>query len=91
MNIVILFTGEARTFPFALNKTKYNMDVLDSYNKYFFTDKFKSLCNYKIYISTDNIDIEDTINYFSKNNIGNIHMMDTNYYLTRYNNTPPLF
>lgn len=83
MNIIFLFTGEARTFPFPpdKNKNKNNIDIFDSYNKYIFTDKFKSLCNYKIYISTNNIDIEDTINYFEKNNIGNIHLMDTNYYL----------
>lgn len=84
MNIIFLFSGEARTSPFNLNKQLRSSDILNSYNKFIFTDKFKTLYKYKIYISTNNLDVEDTINYFSKSNIGNIHLHDTNFYL---NNT----
>jgi len=57
------------------------MNILDSYNKYIFTDEFRTSCNYRIYITTDDIHIDDTVNYFTKENIGNIHMLSTNYYL----------
>jgi hypothetical protein len=87
--IIFLFSGNARTFPFGPNNEKRNQEILDSYNKFIFTEKFKNLYEYKIYISTDNINIEDTINYFSINNIGNIHLQDTNYYLNDINNKIP--
>jgi hypothetical protein len=79
--IIFLFSGQARTSPFNINNSKRNIDILNSYNKYIFTEKFKSLYKYKIYISTDDLHLEDTINYFSKDNIGNIHLHDTNFYL----------
>ena len=80
-NIIFLFSGESRTFPFNIDQNKRKTCILDSYNKYIFTDKFKSLYKYKIYISTSDIHLDDTINYFSKNNIGNIHLLDTDFYL----------
>jgi hypothetical protein len=81
MNIIFLFSGTARTFPFNNDSSKRRTKILESYNKYIFTEKFKSLYNYKIYISTDDIHVEDTINYFNINNIGNIHLLNTDFYL----------
>lgn len=81
MNLIFLITGNARNSPFNIDISKRNMDILNSYDKYIFTDKFKSLYKYKIYISTDDIDISETINYFSKENIGNIHLLNNDYYL----------
>ena len=75
MSIIFLFTGNARTFPFNIYHNMRNAEILDSYNKYIFTDKFKSLYKYKIYISTDDIHLSDTIYYFSEN-IGNIHLLN---------------
>lgn len=98
--IVFLFTGQARTSPFALNKLEKSNCIMDSYNTFLFTDLFKKTYNYKIYISTDDVHLENTINYFKEENIGNIHLFDTNffqkpinseiedvsYYLNNYNN-----
>jgi hypothetical protein len=80
-NIIFIFTGTARSSPFSLITENRHMEILDIYNTYLFTDEFKSLYNYKIYISTDNINLEDAINYFSLENIGNIHLHDTDFYL----------
>ena len=85
MSIIFLFTGNARTFPFNIYHNMRNAEILDSYNKYIFTDKFKSLYKYKIYISTDDIHLSDTIYYFSEN-IGNIHLLNTGYYLKDVDN-----
>ena len=60
-NIIFLLTGESRTFPFSLNKQKRNINILNSYNKFIFTDEFKTLYDYKLYISTDDIHLHDTI------------------------------
>lgn len=46
MSIIFLFTGNARTFPFNIYYNMRNAEILDSYNKYIFTDKFKSLYKY---------------------------------------------
>jgi len=86
MNILFLFTGNARSFPFNIENNKRSHEILYSYNKYIFTDKFKKLYKYKIYFSTDDIHLEDTINYFSINNIGNIHLLNTNFYLKNIEN-----
>jgi hypothetical protein len=80
-NIIFLFSGQARTSPFNINKDMRNMDILKSYNDFIFTDEFKRLYNYKIYISTDDIHLNDTINYFGKENVGNIHLLNTEFYL----------
>jgi hypothetical protein len=78
--IVFLFTGEARTSPFAHNPSPKSNEIMNSYIKYIFTDEFKSKYKYKIYISTNDIHLSNTINYFDSSNIGNIHLMNTNYY-----------
>ena len=83
--IVFLFSGESRTFPFSINKHMRSEKILESYNKFIFTEKFKKMYNYKVYITTDDLHLRDTINYFSSSNIGNIHLLNTNYYLI-----PPL-
>jgi hypothetical protein len=80
-NIIFLFSGQSRTSPFNIDYSKRKNVILDSYNKYIFTENFKSLYNYKIYITTDDIHLQDTINYFSIENIGNIHTLKTGFYL----------
>lgn len=87
--IIFLFSGNARTFPFNNNQMMRKKQLLESYNKYIFTDKFKNLYEYRVYITTDNIHLEDTINYFSSNNIGNIHLLDTEFYLKQIDNKIP--
>lgn len=79
--IIFLFSGQSRNSPFSLNYNNRNIDILNSYNTFIFTPEFKQLYSYKIYISTDNIHLDDTISYFSEENIGNIHLLNTEYYL----------
>jgi len=85
MSIIFLFSGESRSFPFSHNTNK-SSDILKSYNDFIFTDKFKSIYNYKIYFTTDDLHLENTISYFKLNNIGNIHLLKTNFYLKKINN-----
>jgi hypothetical protein len=86
-NICFLFTGQTRTSPFSINFSALDkvsgggQDILESYEKYIFTTKFKKKYDYKIFISTDDIHLNNTINYFSEEKIGNIHLLNTDFYL----------
>ena len=84
-NIVFLFCGESRTSPISLNNEKRSIDILNSYNKYIFTEEFKSKYNYKIFISTDDINLSDTFDYFLQENVENIHLLNTNNYYKNIN------
>jgi hypothetical protein len=78
--IAILFNGQMRAN--SLNP-EYKSDtlILDSIAKYFINDEFKSKYEYDIFISTDNnIDIKHT-NAFFGNNLKNIHIIETDWYL----------
>lgn len=72
--IVFLFTGHSRNSPFANNPDITNYEILKSYNDIVFTDDFKRTYKYKIYMSTDDINLEKTLSYFGEENIGNIHL-----------------
>jgi hypothetical protein len=85
--IVFLFSGNARTSPFTVDKEKRSQAILDSYNQYIFTESFKEKYDYEVYITSDNIHLQDTIQYFSKNHIKNIHLLDSEYYLTHNSDT----
>lgn len=84
-NIFLLFCGQSRTSPFSLNNEKRSIEILNSYNKYIFTEEFKSKYNYKIFITTDDIHLSDTFDYFLQENIENIHLLNTNYYYKNIN------
>jgi len=85
--VVFLFSGNARTFPFNQEPSKRSAAILESYNKYLFTESFKQNYDYEIYITTDNLHLEDTIRYFSENHIKNIHLLNNDYYLTTNSDT----
>jgi hypothetical protein len=78
MSIIFLFSGQSRTSPFAHNYNPNN--ILESYNKFIFTPEFKSQYKYKIYITTDDIHLANTFSYFNETNIGNIHLLNSDYY-----------
>lgn len=79
--IFFLFSGQSRSSPFALRPTPESRQIMDSYNSFVFTELFKSKYEYKVYISTDDIHLQRTIEYFSESKIGNIHLLDTGYYM----------
>lgn len=88
--IAIVFSGQIRenglgyTVPTDLSediKADYLHDILESYDKNFFTSEFKECVEYDIFISTDTIDIEKALTYFGKDKVKNIYLSDTNYYL----------
>lgn len=83
---IFLFSGQSRVFPFCKDKSKRNVEVLNSFNKYVFTEDFKRLYDYQIFISTDDIHLSDSINYFGKEHIENIHLLNTGYYYKNINN-----
>lgn len=78
--IAFLFSGEARCNPLSHNSHKQN-NILNSYNNFLFTDKFKENYQYDIFISTDDIHLENTFKYFGYENIKNIHLLKTDFYL----------
>lgn len=80
MNIVFLFSGQSRTSPFSLNPSEKSHSILNSYKKFIFTKKFKSLYKYKIYITSDDLNLDSTNMYFGDDNIGNIHLLNRGYY-----------
>ena len=84
-NIIIFFTGQFRTNPLSNNSNVSNK-IIESYNKFLFTHEFKQKYNYKIFISTDDINLDSVINYFGKENICNIHCDNNNWYLKEINN-----
>jgi hypothetical protein len=59
----------------------YLHDILESYSKHFFTDEFKNDNDYDIFISTDFINVEKTLDFFGKDNVKNIHLSNNEYYL----------
>ena len=73
MSIVFLFSGQARTSPFSLNPSDNSNIILNSYYKFVFTEKFKRLYKYKIYITSDYLNLHVINMYFGEANIGNIH------------------
>ena len=83
MNIIFLFSGQSRTSPFS-HKGRSN-EILNSYNQYLFTDNFKKMFNYKVYVSTDDIHLQDFRNYFG-DKIGNIHLLNTEFYQKQIEN-----
>jgi hypothetical protein len=85
--VVFLFSGNARSSPFTTELEKRSKLILDSYNKFIFTEDFKENYDYEVYITADNIHLQDTIQFFSDNHIKNIHLLDTDYYLSTKPNT----
>ena len=53
MSVIFLFLGNIRTSPFNLHTEQRNHDILKSYDKFLFTEEFKSLYN--------NLDINKSI------------------------------
>jgi hypothetical protein len=87
-NIALLFCGQTRTNPLSNNSVKHEI-ITDAWEKYIFTERFKELYKYDIYISTDDIDIDKTLEYFGKENIKNIHTLDNDWYLNPVKNKIP--
>jgi hypothetical protein len=79
--IIFLFTGQSRKSPFSNNNDNESNDILKSYDKYIFTNEFRENYKYKIYMSTDDINIELVKRYFCPNTIGNIHLFNNDFYL----------
>ena len=83
--IAFLFTGQTRKNPLSTS-TDVHEYILDGYTNFIFTPEIKSQYNYDIFISTDNIDIPKTINYFGIEHVKNIHLHDTDEYYNNINN-----
>ena len=87
--IGIVFSGQIRENSLGNNPIvvpdcvpiDYLHDILESYRKHFFTDEFKNDNDYDTFISTDNTNIEKTLDFFGKDNVKNIHLSNNDYYL----------
>jgi hypothetical protein len=78
--VAILFSGQIRENTLGYNENACD-DILNSYSAHFITDKFKEHCDYDIFIETDNINIEKTLDFFGKDKVKNIHCENTGYYI----------
>lgn len=78
--VAILFSGQIRENTLGYNDNACE-DISNSYSTHFITDKFKEHCDYDIFIETDNINIEKTLDFFGKDKVKNIHCENTGYYL----------
>ena len=78
--VAFLFSGQSRTNSLNHKYRKDNL-VCESIQKNVLTNEFKNKYKYDIFISTDDLHIENTFNFFGKENIKNMHFFDTGYYL----------
>jgi len=75
--IAIMLTGQIRTN--GLSKLSNDTTILDSIRQNLLNDIFKDHYDYDIFISTDQIDINKTIEYFGIN-LKNINITEENWY-----------
>jgi hypothetical protein len=82
IKVAILFVGQIRTNSLSLiNEHTNPKDIINSYNTYLFTNEWKDKIDYDIFISTDDMHLKNTFEYFGNENIKNIHLMEPNYLL----------
>ena len=86
--LAFLFSGESRCNPLSHNSHKRN-EILESCNNFLFTKELKENYKYDIFISTDDIHLENTYNYFGIENIKNVHLLNTNFYFETINKNIP--
>lgn len=86
--IAFLFSGQARCNPLSHNSHKKN-EILESYDKFIFTEEFKQNYQYDIFISTDDLNLENTFKYFGYDSIKNIHLLNTDFYYKPISNPIP--
>jgi len=77
-SIAILFTGQIRNNELGDNLIT-NKSIVNSYNKFIFTERFKKEFTCDIFISTDNINLNKANKYFGTA-LKNIHLHNNNYY-----------
>jgi hypothetical protein len=87
--VAILLSGQSRTNGLSLNPTKHTT-ILNSWDKYIFTDEFKAAYDYDIYITSDTLDVSASLDYFGPERVKNIHLLDTNYYMKPVTAIPPI-
>ena len=75
----IIYSGQMRSNSLNPNFTHDDI-ILESINKYFLNEEFKNKFDYDIFISTDTIDIDKSLDFF-KDNLKNIHITEINWYM----------
>ena len=87
--IAILYAGQIRSNSLSSIHVTNDNSILESIESYFLNEKFKEKYDYDIFISIDEVDIEKTLDFFGKDNVKNIHLIENNYYLNPIQNTIP--
>ena len=80
IKIAILFVGQIRTNSLSL-VNEHPKDIINSYDKYFFTNEWKEKVDHDIFITTDDMHLRNTFEYFGNDKIKNIHLMEPNFLL----------
>lgn len=70
-----LFTGQGRCNPLSFNNYP-NYAILEGYTNNIFTNEFKEKFDYDIFISTDDIHLQKTFDYFGADHVKNIHILE---------------
>jgi len=87
--VAFLISGQARTNGLGLNPIKHAA-ILDSWTQHIFTEKFKAVYDYDVFLTADNLDISATLAYFGPDRVKNIHLLDTGYYMKPVTPIPPV-
>jgi len=82
LKIAILFVGQIRTNSLSLVNEETNpKSIIDSYDKYLFTEEWKTKIDHDVFITTDDMHLRNTFRYFGQDKIKNIHLLETGYVL----------
>jgi hypothetical protein len=82
--VCILLTGQMRVNSLNLGELNDNT-LIDSFNTCLLNDNFKEKYNFDVFISTDSIDIEKAKTFFGDENLKNVFLYDSNWYLNNIN------
>lgn len=86
--IAILFSGQARCAPFSHNEYK-NTLITETISQHFLNDVFKEKYEYDIFMSADDLHLDNTYNFFGRDHIKNIHLYNTGFYTIPIQNHIP--
>ena len=83
--VAILYSGQIRSNSLNPNYSTDNT-ILESTSNFLLNDEFKSKYEYDVFFSVDNININKVTAFFG-DNLKNIHITETNFYLHPIENT----
>lgn len=98
--VCLLFSGQARSSPFAEKKERKEdkendsapsppARILESYRRFLLSSTFEKNYRYIVFVSTDECDTQSIVDFFGMDNIGNVHTFNNDEYLYKIQNKIP--